>query len=98
MKEPNVARLMANVTMTEKTLLRADPPQAASPIPEQASDTLRCPVDHPRRGVGPDYLRAAPTDASHLPDGTMNYEGFFRRQLHELHMQGNYRVFCDLER
>ncbi|MER9235015.1 5-aminolevulinate synthase [Mesorhizobium sp. M0622] len=28
----------------------------------------------------------------------MNYEGFFRQQLHDLHMEGNYRVFCDLER
>ncbi len=28
----------------------------------------------------------------------MHYEGFFRQQLHDLHMEGNYRVFCDLER
>ncbi len=28
----------------------------------------------------------------------MNYETFFHGELHALHMEGNYRVFCDLER
>jgi 5-aminolevulinate synthase len=28
----------------------------------------------------------------------MNYETFFHSELHALHMEGNYRVFCDLER
>jgi 5-aminolevulinate synthase len=59
---------------------------------------VHCPVDHALSGLAPDYLRAMPTDPSHLPDGTMNYEGFFRHQLHDLHREGNYRVFCDLER
>src|SRR5580704_11826910 len=71
---------------------------AASAMPGEAVDPLHCPVDHVLRGEAPDYLRAPPTDPSHLPDGTLNYEAFFRRQLHDLHLEGNYRVFCDLER
>jgi 5-aminolevulinate synthase len=75
------------------------PPEHAAPaMPGEAVDPLHCPVDHVLRGQAPDYLRAAPTDPPHLSDGTMNYEGFFRRQLHGLHLEGNYRVFCDLER
>jgi 5-aminolevulinate synthase len=81
------------------TGLIAEPPErAASAMPGEAIDPLQCPVDHVLRGQAPDYLSAAPTDPSHLPDGTMNYEGFFRHQLHDLHLEGNYRVFCDLER
>jgi hypothetical protein len=64
----------------------------------QAFDRSHCPVDHAVQGLAPDYLSAAPTDSTLLADGTMNYEGFFRHQLHDLHMEGNYRVFCDLER
>ncbi len=89
--------------MTTKTLVPANPllpppEHAAWALPGQAIDPSHCPVDHAIRGLAPDYLSAAPTDPSHLPDGTMNYEGFFRHQLHDLHREGNYRVFCDLER
>jgi 5-aminolevulinate synthase len=87
-------------SLATKTPVPANPsPQhSAWAVPGQAIDSSRCPVDHPVRGLAPDYLRAAPTDPSHLPDGRMNYEGFFRHRLHDLHMDGNYRVFCDLER
>ena len=71
---------------------------AAWALPGPAMDPSLCPIDHAVRGLAPDYLRAAPDDATHRPCGGMNYEGFFRRQLHELHMAGNYRTFCDLER
>src|SRR4051794_36246092 len=83
-----------------KTLVPANLPPEHSPwaVPGQVLDPARCPVDHARHGLAPDYLSAAPADPSHLPDGTMNYEGFFRHRLHDLHMQGNYRVFRDLER
>jgi hypothetical protein len=74
------------------------PEHAAPAMPGEAVDPLHCPVDHVLDGQAPDYMSAAPADPSHLPDGTMNYEGFFRRQLHDLHLEGNYRVFCDLER
>ena len=74
------------------------PEHAAQAQPGEAIDPLLCPVDHVLGDPAPDYLKAVPTDPSHLLDGTMNYEGFFRHQLHELHRQGNYRVFCDLER
>jgi len=89
--------------MTKKTLVPANPllpppEHAAWALPGQAIDPSHCPVDHAIRGLAPDYLSAPPTDPSHLPDGTMNYEGFFRHQLHDLHKEGNYRVFCDLER
>ena len=88
--------------MTMKTLVPADPlsplTQAAWAMPRQAIDPSHCPVDHARRGLAPSYLSTAPAGPSHLPDGTMNYEGFFQHQLHDLHREGNYRVFCDLER
>jgi 5-aminolevulinate synthase len=89
--------------MTRKMLvptnpLSPPPEHAAWALPGQAIDPSHCPVDHALRGLAPSYLRAAPTDPSHLPDGKMNYEGFFRHQLHHLHVAGNYRVFRDLER
>ncbi len=58
-----------------------------------------CPVDHAVRGLAPDYMRGvAPTGPSRRPGGALDCEFFFKQQLHELHLQGNYRVFCDLER
>jgi 5-aminolevulinate synthase len=82
--------------MTDK-LIPANPPQAkAKPalgLPDPALQT--CPVDHPVRGLAPDYMRSPPPEVA---EGLPNYENFFRQQLHELHMEGNYRVFCDLER
>ncbi len=58
-----------------------------------------CPIDHEARGVAPAYMRGLPpVDPLHRPDGTMNYETYFQGELHALHMEGNYRVFCDLER
>jgi 5-aminolevulinate synthase len=71
---------------------------AAWALPGQAIDPSLCPIDQAVRGLASDYLRSAPTDVTHLFDGTLNYEGFFRRELHDLHRAGNYRVFCDLER
>jgi 5-aminolevulinate synthase len=71
---------------------------AAWASPGQAMDPSHCPVNHEVRGLAPDYLRVAPSDAVHRPDGRMNYEGFFQRQLHDLHRAGDYRVFCDLQR
>jgi 5-aminolevulinate synthase len=71
---------------------------AAWALRGQAMDRSLCPIDHAVRGLAPDYLSAAPDDAVHRSDGRMNYEGFFRHQLHDLHRAGNYRVFCDLER
>jgi 5-aminolevulinate synthase len=78
---------------------RWQPPEhGAWATPAQPIDPSRCPVDHAVRGVAPDYLRVAPTDPSHSADGNFNHEGFFRHRLHDLHTEGNYRVFCDLER
>src|SRR5882724_11390269 len=96
-------RLATETPMTTKTLV---PAHRLSPSPEhitwarpgQAIDPSHCPIDHALGGPPPNYLSAKPTDPWHLHDGTMNYEGFFRQQLHDLHMEGNYRVFCDLER
>jgi 5-aminolevulinate synthase len=89
--------------MTTKTLVPANRPSSPPEhvtwaVPGHAIDPSHCPVDHALGGSPPDYLSAKPNVPSHLPDGTMNYEGFFRQQLHDLHMEGNYRVFCDLER
>jgi hypothetical protein len=89
--------------MTTKTRVPANrlaPPseQVARAMPGQAINSSHCPVDHALCGLAPDYLSAAPTDPSHLADGTVDYEGFIRHQLHDLPMEGNYRVFCDLER
>jgi 5-aminolevulinate synthase len=64
-----------------------------------ANGDMACPVEHSVRGLAPSYMRGMPPAAPlHRPDGTMNYESFFQNELHELHMEGNYRVFCDLER
>src|SRR5438270_7885132 len=99
MSKSNAARSTTEIAMTTKTLVPADPlsplDHAAWAMPRLAIDPSRCPVDHALRGPALDYLSAAPTDAPHLPDGTLNYEGFFRHQLHDLHREGNYRVFCD---
>ena len=89
--------------MTTKTLVPANRPSSppehvAWAVPGHAIDPSHCPVDHALGASPPNYLSATPTEPSHLPDGTMHYEGFFLRQLHDLHMEGNYRVFCDLER
>src|SRR5258708_2949365 len=102
MSTSNAGQSATETPMTTKTLVPANlpspPPEyAARAMPGQAIDPSHCPVDH-ARGLAPDYLSAAPTDPSHRPDGTMNYEGCFPHQLHDLHMEGNYRVFCDLER
>jgi 5-aminolevulinate synthase len=95
--------------MTKSTADRAGDPVPANPpapgaghppwaVPGRALDPSLCPVDHAVRGLAPGYLSAPPADPPRLPDGRMNYEGFFRHALHDLHMEGNYRVFCDLER
>ncbi len=64
-----------------------------------ANADAACPIDHEVRGVAPAYMRGLPpVDPLHRPDGTMNYETYFQGELHALHMEGNYRVFCDLER
>ena len=88
--------------MTTKTRVSANLlsplEHAAWATPGRAIDPPHCPVEHALGGPAPDYLSATPTDPPHLPGGTMNYEGFFRHQLHHLHVEGNYRVFCDLER
>jgi len=103
MSKSNAGQSATETPMTTKTLvptnpLSPPPEHAAWAMPGQAIDPSHCPVDHALRGLAPDYLNATPTDPSHLPDGTMNYEGFFRHRLHDLHKEGNYRVFCDLER
>jgi 5-aminolevulinate synthase len=103
MSTSNANQSATEAPMTMKTLVPANPllpppEHAAWALPGQAIDPSHCPVDHAIRGLAPDYLSATPTDPSHLPDGTMNYEGFFRHRLHDLHREGNYRVFCDLER
>jgi 5-aminolevulinate synthase len=103
MSTSNANQSATEAPMTTKTLVPANPllpppEHAAWALPGQAIDPSHCPVDHAIRGLAPDYLSATPTDPSHLPDGTMNYEGFFRHRLHDLHREGNYRVFCDLER
>ncbi len=65
----------------------------------RTGDATQCPVDHAVRGTAPAYLRGTPpAEPLHRPDGTLNYESFFQQQLSELHLEGNYRVFCDLER
>src|SRR5258708_897943 len=103
MSKSNAGQSATEIPMTMKTLVPAKPlsPPPERPawaLPGQAIDPSYCPVDKALRGPAPSYLSAAPTDPSHFVDGTTNYEGFFRRQLHDLHMEGNYRVFCDLER
>jgi 5-aminolevulinate synthase len=74
------------------------PEHAAWVAARRAIDASHCPFAAPGHDLAPDYVSVAPTDSAHLPDGTMNYEVFFRRQLHDLHMEGNFRVFCDLKR
>ena len=100
MSQPKISAPTTEAPMTRVPANPLLPPsaRAAWALPGQAMDPSHCPVDHEARGLAPDYLRATPTDVTHLLDGTLNYEGFFRRQLHDLHMAGNYRVFCDLER
>src|ERR1700736_5481814 len=103
MSNSNTGQSATETPMTMKTPVPANPllpppEHAAWVLPGQPIDPSHCPVDHAMRGLAPDYLSAPPTDPSHLPDGTMNYEGFFRHRLHDLHREGNYRVFCDLER
>jgi 5-aminolevulinate synthase len=71
---------------------------AASVAAGRAIDASQYPIAPPGRGLAPDYLSTAPAASVHLPCGAMNYEVFFRRQLHDLHMEGNFRVFCDLKR
>ena len=75
--------------------------RAAAPTQDvtAANTDIACPIDHEVRGVAPAYMRGLPpVDPLHRPDGTMNYETYFQGELHALHMEGNYRVFCDLER
>jgi len=68
---------------------------ARSPAHEATGDRAAALSGRPAlQGHAPDYRSAAPADPSHLADGTMNYEGIFRHQLHDLHREGNYRVFC----
>jgi 5-aminolevulinate synthase len=58
-----------------------------------------CPVNHAVRGLAPAYMRHDP--AEDLPNqlgAGAQYEQFFKQELHNLHREGNYRVFCDLER
>jgi 5-aminolevulinate synthase len=100
MSKPKTNELTTPAPMTPIPANPLLPPsaRAAWALPGQAMDPSKCPIDHAVRGLAPDYLRAAPDDAAHRVDGGMNYEGFFRRQLHDLHRAGNYRVFCDLER
>jgi 5-aminolevulinate synthase len=61
-------------------------------------DPSRCPLTHVVRGLAPRYLSAPPADPAVGPDGLPNYESLFQQALHGLHLEGNYRVFCDLER
>jgi 5-aminolevulinate synthase len=100
MSKPEIIGSTTEASMTPVPANPLSPPSAhaAWALPGQAMGPSHCPVDHEVRGLAPDYLRAAPDDATHRLDGTVNYEGFFRRQLHDLHMAGNYRVFRDLER
>jgi 5-aminolevulinate synthase len=66
---------------------------------EIANSDASCPVDHYRHGLAPGYLVGTPPAEPALrADGAMNYEGFFQHELHALHIEGNYRVFCDLVR
>ncbi len=70
---------------------------AGSPTPANADNA--CPIDHGVRGLAPGYMVGMPVAGPlHKADGATNYESFFQSELHGLHMQGNYRVFCDLER
>jgi len=92
--------LLNNILLNETTpaadieTMKTDMTKTAAP----ANTDESCPVDH-KRGVAPSYMRGMPpAEPLHRPDGTMNYETFFQGELHGLHMEGNYRVFCDLER
>ena len=80
--------------------LRPANPYAPNPATRLGAepDPATCPIDHTVRGLAPDYMRGGPALATTNPDGTPNYEAHFRHALHDLHMEGNYRVFCDLER
>ena len=103
MSKSNVSQSATEVPMLPRAIVPANPmlppaEHAVRTLPGQAIDPSHCPVDHAVRGLGPKYLSAAPTASTHFPDGTMNYEGFFRQQLHDLLREGNYRVFCNLER
>jgi 5-aminolevulinate synthase len=100
MSRPKISASTTEAPATPVPANPLSPPsgRAAWALPGQSMDPSHCPVDHEVRGLAPNYLRAAPDNATHRADGRMNYEGFFRRQLHDLHRAGNYRVFCDLER
>ena len=81
--------------MLKNTTRTSAPKQIAA----AANIDSACPIDHESRGVAPAYMRGLPpVDPLHRSDGTMNYETYFQGELHALHMEGNYRVFCDLER
>jgi 5-aminolevulinate synthase len=65
----------------------------------RAIDARQCPVDHAVRGLAPDYMRGDPVeDAAEAERAGFRYEAFFAQRLHDLHMEGNYRVFRNLER
>ncbi len=72
-------------------------PKSVSLDPAYTLDPAKCPVDHSVRGLAPTFMRAEPAPLHHA-DGRLNYEGAFQQQLHALHREGEYRVFCDLER
>jgi len=68
-------------------------------MPRGALGPSHCPTaDYPVHNAPHHDPGKAPTGSTHLPDRTMNYEGFFRHQLQRLRSEGNYRVFRDLER
>jgi 5-aminolevulinate synthase len=73
--------------------------QAGPDISTPANIETSCPIEHAVRGLAPSYMRGVPPGQPlHRPDGTINYDTYFQTELHNLHMEGNYRVFCDLER
>jgi len=96
MSKPNDSRSRTATLMPATTPSRLE--RAAWVAARPAIDRSHRPADHPGHGLTPDYQSAAPTESTHFPDGTMNYEAFFRSQLHDLRMEGNFRVFCDLKR
>jgi 5-aminolevulinate synthase len=67
-------------------------------VPGKPLDPTQCPIEHVVRSLAPSYMTAEPVDPLLLDNGKTNYEAVFKHQLHALHREGNYRVFCDLER